>query len=199
VDVKPARSAVLLLSTIAVVDRNDDSLWTPLSLLALGTVLKEADFQPILVDTQIRRNWKSDIVAALQRADLAFFGVSTLTGPSIAAAVEAIELSRDHRPDLPIVWGGYHASLAKEAILRENLADYVVRGVGEPAVVPLARVLAETRLGDRPDVTVLSVIPNLSFLHDGGTVDTRTVAQNWSVPAFMDAGLGCQLTELPIS
>jgi radical SAM superfamily enzyme YgiQ (UPF0313 family) len=168
---------VLLLSTISVVDANDDSLWTPLGILAIGTVLKDAGFAPILIDSQIMPDWKARVTANLKRDDLVFLGVSTLTGPSISYAVEAIELAQAHRPDLPVVWGGYHASLAKDAILRERLADYVVRGVGEPAIVPLAQVLHESG-GSPIDRDTLRKIPNLTFVEAGEIVNTRDATQN---------------------
>ena len=39
----------------------------------------------------------------------------------------------------------------------------------------------------------------LQKLHPGCTVTITVSPPEWSVPAFMDTELGCQLTELPIS
>src|SRR5205085_8867683 len=38
---------------------------------------------------------------------------------------------RELRPELPIVWGGYHPSLYPQVTAESPLADYVVTGQGE--------------------------------------------------------------------
>ncbi|MCF6471652.1 radical SAM protein [Nonomuraea sp. MG754425] len=188
-DIMLERRKLVLLSTIAVVDRNDEALWTPLGILALGTALADVGFEPVLIDTQVDADWEQRLRSAL-RDDLVLFGVSTLTGPSIEGALDAIAIVREVRPDLPVVWGGYHASLAKEAILREGWADYVVRGVGEPAIIPLARLLAAAPAGaSRPDMSDLRRVPNLTVRHEDGFVDTHTVAQNLDDLPPMDYSL----------
>ncbi|NUT48714.1 MAG: B12-binding domain-containing radical SAM protein [Saccharothrix sp.] len=179
----PERKKLVLLSTIAVVDSNDEALWTPLGILALGTALADVGFEPVLIDTQVDVDWEHRLRAVLADDELVLFGVSTLTGPSIDGALDAISIVREVRPDLPVVWGGYHASLAKEAILREGWADYVVRGVGEPAIIPLARLLAATPgrgagLPPRPEIAALRRVPNLTIQHEDRFIDTHTMAQN---------------------
>lgn len=73
---------------------------------------------------------------------------------------------------MPIVWGGYHATLAYRGILRERLADVVVLGPGERAALMLAQQLAA---GERLHLESMSHVPNLVFA-DGRTSVTASGA-----------------------
>jgi radical SAM superfamily enzyme YgiQ (UPF0313 family) len=77
----------------------------------------------------------------------------------------AIEIVRTTAPSVPIVWGGYHATLAYRGILRERLADVVVLGPGERAALMLAQQLAA---GEPLHPETMSHVPNLAFA-DGRT------------------------------
>jgi radical SAM superfamily enzyme YgiQ (UPF0313 family) len=99
------------------------------------------------------------------------FGVSALTGNSIHSVLDAIELVRRRAPDLPIVWGGYHASQAFQGILAEGLADYVVRGPGEAAAVGLAAALSNPDAATRRQL--LAEVPNLVY-RDGPRIVTTS-------------------------
>lgn len=158
------RKAVIpLLSDVRGSD-SDDTLYMPLSTMALGTVLGEAGFEPRVIDVQVEPEWRRLLAEALP--DALLFGVSSLTGPSIDAVCEALELAREEHPEVPRVWGGYHATQAYRSIFREELVDYVIRGVGEPGMVALAEALAGN--GGRPlRGAEAAAIPNLVF-RDGG-------------------------------
>ena len=54
-----------------------------------------------------------------------------LTGPMIRPAIEASQLARQLRPNLPIVYGGWHPTLLPEQTLQSDYVDVVVRGQGE--------------------------------------------------------------------
>jgi len=58
-------------------------------------------------------------------------GISSLTGHQIGDGLRIASLARKLRPDLPIVWGGYHPSLLPEQTAAHPLVDFVIRGQGE--------------------------------------------------------------------
>src|SRR5262245_26503119 len=95
--------------------------WNPLSILAVGSALQEAGYEPVLLDPQIHEDWPDRLRKLLP--DTLFLGVSCMTGPGIRNVLKAISVARAARADIPIVWGGYHATLAYAGILRERLAD----------------------------------------------------------------------------
>lgn len=65
-----------------------------------------------------------------------------LTGPHISAAIRVSQAVKRHCPQLPIVFGGWHPSLATEQTLREPFVDAIVRGQGELTLVELCQRIA---------------------------------------------------------
>ncbi|HCT79604.1 MAG TPA: hypothetical protein DGG94_16750 [Micromonosporaceae bacterium] len=134
-------------------------LFMPLSMMAIGTALRSIGCEIVLIDAQVEHDWKDLLRQHLPGASM--FGVSCLTGPSIHAVLDGIAIARSCAPEVPIVWGGYHASQSFMGIFDEGLADYVVRGAGESAVVRLVEVLTATPPSAR--LEALAAIPNLVF------------------------------------
>ena len=160
------KTVIPLLSDVRGSD-SDDTLYMPLSTMALGTVLRRAGFEPVVIDVQVEPEWRQVLAAALP--DALLFGVSSLTGPSIYAVCEALDLARTEHPEVPRVWGGYHATQAFRSIFSEALVDYVIRGVGEAGLVALAEALARNG-GRRLGAAEAGEIPNLVFRHGGELV-----------------------------
>jgi radical SAM superfamily enzyme YgiQ (UPF0313 family) len=64
-----------------------------------------------------------------------------MTGPQIIRALEAGRRFRSRYPDVPIVWGGIHASLLPEQTLENPYVDMVVIGEGEATLLELVKAL----------------------------------------------------------
>lgn len=111
----------------------------PLSILAIGTVLEKNGYIPKIIDVQTDKNWRVTLLKEVE--DALFLGVSAMTGSSIANAIKAINLVKLKFPVIPIVFGGYHASSAGQALLDECKVDYVIVGPGEIAIIGLAEFL----------------------------------------------------------
>ena len=56
-----------------------------------------------------------------------------MTGPQIRHGVQASKFVKSRQPDLPVVWGGIHASIVPEQTLENPYVDLVVVGEGEAA------------------------------------------------------------------
>lgn len=114
----------------------------PLGLLSLAASLRQAGFEPRIIDGALT----PDFPAAIRREldGCLAFGVSLLTGPMIRAAIAAGELVRHARPGLPIIFGGWHPSLTPAQTLREPFVDIVVLHQGE---ITLVEVLQRLRSG----------------------------------------------------
>jgi radical SAM superfamily enzyme YgiQ (UPF0313 family) len=115
----------------------------PLGLLSLASSLRHAGFEPQIVDGAIDRNYRRTIADQLE--DCCCFGVSLLTGPMILSAIEISRMSKDLRPDLPVVFGGWHPTLESAQTLHEDFIDVVVRHQGEITFVELLRRLESGR------------------------------------------------------
>jgi anaerobic magnesium-protoporphyrin IX monomethyl ester cyclase len=121
-------------------------LGPPLCLLSLAGSLRAAGYEPCIIDGALDKNFPSTV--AREIAGAVCFGVSLLTGPMIRDAMEMSRLVRRLRPELPIVFGGWHPSLASGQTLREPFVDIVVRHQGEKTLVELLQRLASGRTLD---------------------------------------------------
>jgi radical SAM superfamily enzyme YgiQ (UPF0313 family) len=132
-------------------------LGPPLGLLSLAASLRKAGYEPSIIDGALNPDYLQRIAAELPHC--ACFGVSLLTGPMIREAIEASRLVRRLRPDLPIVYGGWHPSLVTAETLREDFVDVVVRHQGEQTLV---EILDRLGSGKR-----LDMVAGCWFKHEG--------------------------------
>ena len=130
-------------------------LGPPLGLLSLAGSLREAGYQSEIIDGALDRDYMQTIRE--HAADCACFGVSLLTGPMILDAIEASKMFRTLRPDLPIIYGGWHPSLLTGETLREDFVDIVVRHQGEQTLVEILDRLAAGKPLDLWPVAGLSI------------------------------------------
>lgn len=114
----------------------------PLGLLSLAASLRVAGFQPVIIDGALEPKFL-DIIARETGNSFAF-GVSLLTGPMIRDAIAASRVVRQIRPDVPIIYGGWHPTLLTAETLRESFVDIVVRHQGEKT---LAEILKRQQAG----------------------------------------------------
>src|ERR1700733_871040 len=150
-------------------------LGAPLCLLALASPLLEAGFEVKLVDNLTSPDFENVIVRETEGA--LCLGISILTGPMIGSAIRIAKRMRLSRPDLPILFGGWHPTLVPEQTLKPEFVDAIVRGQGELTLVELAQ-----RLADGKD---WHGVQGLSFKDEAGThhEQERPVANINDLPA----------------
>ena len=112
-------------------------LGPPLGLLSLAAALRENGYQPRIIDGALEPNYASRIAREIE--DCLAFGVSLLTGPMIRTAIEVAKMVKAARPELPVIFGGWHPSLLPGQTLREDYVDIVVRHQGEQTLVEILR------------------------------------------------------------
>ena len=110
-------------------------LGPPLGLLSLAGALRENGFEPCIIDGALDRNYLPRIAHEIENC-LAF-GVSLLTGPMIRQAIDVSRYVRAARPDLPIIFGGWHPTLLPRQTLKEDFVDIVVRHQGEKTLLEI--------------------------------------------------------------
>ncbi len=114
-------------------------LGPPLGLLSLAGSLREAGYEPRIIDGALDRDYRRTVVEEI--GDCLCFGVSLLTGPMI---LDAIEISREVKrlhPGLFVIFGGWHPSLLTAQTLSEDFIDAVVRHQGEATLVEMVQRL----------------------------------------------------------
>ncbi len=115
----------------------------PLALLTVASHLDPERYEPRLVDARLEEDPVAAVLAELD--DALCLGVTVLTGAPIQDAIRISRAAKRHRPDLPVVWGGWHPSMFGLPCLEEPSVDVTVQGQGE---VTFAEVLERLAAGE---------------------------------------------------
>jgi radical SAM superfamily enzyme YgiQ (UPF0313 family) len=116
----------------------------PLAILSIAAMLEGQEEYAIVdgnLDTQPSRTL--DELARANSVEL--LAVSVMPGPQMVAAMELCREFRKMNPRVPIVWGGYFASLYTDAALNARYVDFAVKGQGEETFVELLAALRGQR------------------------------------------------------
>ena len=116
----------------------------PLSVLHLAAVLEGREEYEIIDGNADPDPWAT-IDALMQSKPVELLAVSVMPGPQLKAAVPLCRAFREKYPRVPIVWGGYFASLYTDAALNARYVDFVVKGQGEETFVELIEALSGSR------------------------------------------------------
>lgn len=112
----------------------------PLSVLFLAESLISKGFDPVIWDMQV-----STFDPSMTRNLLAA-GISSLTGKQILYGLEAARKIREHVPEIPIIWGGIHATTMPEQTMENPFVDFIVQGEGEETLPELLECIAAAKL-----------------------------------------------------
>jgi radical SAM superfamily enzyme YgiQ (UPF0313 family) len=112
----------------------------PLALLAIGSELDPEVYEVIIVDARLEPDAEGVVLSHLDGA--LCVGVTVLTGAPISDALRLSRAVKRARPDLPVVWGGWHPSMFARECLSEPSVDVTVRGQGEETFAEIVQRLA---------------------------------------------------------
>lgn len=151
------RNVVLFQPRVGDMDQFRDRPTPPLGLLCAASGL-DPSIEVRFIDARLEREWRAKLRDALDASTIAV-GVTALTGGMIANAADGARVVRETR-DVPIVWGGVHASLLPRESAASGLVDYVVEGEGDFVFGALVERLRSGGAVDLPGV----------FYKEGGEV-----------------------------
>jgi radical SAM superfamily enzyme YgiQ (UPF0313 family) len=115
----------------------------PLSSLALGGPLRDAGYEVRLIDAKWEPDNRAEIAETVRGA--VGLGISCLTGYSVKDGLEVATLAKTKRPELPVIWGGWHPSFCAPQAVLDPRVDVVVRDQGERSFVEVLDALREKR------------------------------------------------------
>jgi radical SAM superfamily enzyme YgiQ (UPF0313 family) len=101
----------------------------PLALVAIGSALDPAKYEVVIVDGRLDPDAERTVLASLDGA--VCLGVTVLTGAPIADALRISRATKAARPDIPVVWGGWHPSMFGTQCLDDLCVDVTVQAQGE--------------------------------------------------------------------
>jgi len=136
--------------------------FAPLAPLSISKRLLEAGYEPVVVDAKLEKDKFLDRVVAETR-DALLLWASGKIGRQLVDLIEAGRAAKKARPDLPVAFGGWHASLETPSTIATDFVDFVVRRQAQDAAVELADALSSG--GD------LTKIAGLTYKADGRVVN----------------------------
>lgn len=147
----------------------------PLALLAVGSMLDPARYEVVILDGRLLPDAVEAVLAEIH--DALCLGITVLTGAPIRDALRVSRAAKARRPDLPVIWGGWHPSLFPAETLADPAIDVTVQGQGE---VTFAELVA--RLADGAD---LAGLPGTALRRGGEIVvnSPRALADMNTLPA----------------
>jgi radical SAM superfamily enzyme YgiQ (UPF0313 family) len=159
------------------------SLGLPLGLAYIAAVLRQHGYRPSIVDLNINGMDAARVQDLIRMADPAILGISTHT-ETYLSGLECARAAKEIRPDLPVVFGGPHATVMHEEVIQEDCVDYVVRAEGELTMVELADFLIKG-IGAPAD------IKGITYKRDGVVASTpdRPFIEDPDTLPFPDRGL----------
>ncbi len=111
----------------------------PLGLAAVGSCVDRREVDVRIIDGRLQADPVAAVLEAIEGALL--IGISVLTGDPIRDALCVSRAVKAKRPDLPVVWGGWHPSLFPAETLSEPSVDVTVQGQGEVTFAEVVRRL----------------------------------------------------------
>jgi radical SAM superfamily enzyme YgiQ (UPF0313 family) len=160
----------------------------PLALLAVGSTLDPARYTVRILDGRLVQDSVAAVLAEID--DALCLGVTVLTGAPIRDALRVSRAAKARRPDLPVIWGGWHPSLFPTETLADPAIDVTVQGQGEVTFAELVERLADSadlvglagtavRQGDQVQVNPSRALANMNALpaHDYSLIDVERYFQ----------------------
>lgn len=134
----------------------------PLPLLAVAALPHSLGYPVSIIVQDVDDDPETQVLEACE--DAIVFGVTSLTGSMIGEGLEMCAKVRERFPNLPIVWGGTHPSIAPEQTAKHPLVDIVVAGQGEATFMDLIEAIETGRPYEE--------VGGIFFKKDGDVVST---------------------------
>jgi len=134
----PKQKVLMLLPTPCGCEGTTIGL--PLTLLTTASTIDRKRFDVRVYAPTEKYNYRERIKRNLDGA--LCLAVSCLTGYQIKSAIDTIKEVKKTHPKLPIIWGGWHASILPEQTLNSKWCDIAVIGQGERTMAELIERLA---------------------------------------------------------
>lgn len=107
--------------------RNERDMYPPFGIMYIADALIQQGHEVrIFHETEAGR---AGFLRAVERERPAWVGFSTITGPQLRSTIAATQAVK--ALGIPTVWGGVHATIMPEDVLREDYVDFVIVNEGE--------------------------------------------------------------------
>lgn len=113
------------------------SAYPPLELLTVGTVLHENGYDVKIINAAAQKNYKKLLLEECK--DALIVGVTCYTS-EVKSAIEITNFVKENF-NVPIVWGGWHATLFPTQTCEDRNVDFVITNEGDYSMLKLVKSL----------------------------------------------------------
>lgn len=121
------------------------SVHLPLAVLFVAAPLVARGYRVQIIDQRVDPDWQQTLTLALRQGEVRAVGISSMTGAQILGGLSASELVKRVAPDVPVVWGGVHASLMPQQTISDERVDAIVNGDGEDPFLEIVQAIEAGR------------------------------------------------------
>jgi radical SAM superfamily enzyme YgiQ (UPF0313 family) len=148
----------VFLIKLELADDPNYRLAPPFGILYLASALEKHGFKARLFHEMATPENFLSIQEAILQSEPLLVGFSSFSGPTL---IPSLKLSQQlkAKTDVPIVWGGLHATMEPRQTLAQPVIDYLVLNEGEETLVELAQTLEAGKTSPQD----LAAIRNLAF------------------------------------
>ena len=101
----------------------------PISLLQICASLIEKGVECKIIDERVNQNYEEELLSEME--DAICFATTSLTGFAVTRALKVSKLIKNHFEDIPIIWGGPHATALPKQTLESKYVDIVCIGYSD--------------------------------------------------------------------
>lgn len=166
------KPAILLYNPPSAVEAGSWVAPIPLNLLSICSLIDENEYN-IKIIQDFPKDAMEKMIKQLPQAIC--LAISTMTGNQILNGLAVAKEIRKLKPELPLIWGGYHPTALPEETLKNENADIVIRGYGEIVFPKIIGRLANHQ--DIGDLLGVSFKKNGKIFHnqDGEVPDLNSL------------------------
>jgi len=106
------------------------SIRLPEGLLTVAALPASKGYDVKIIDQRISKSFETELAEAVG-PETKLIGLTAITGQQIKYALQVTRLVKGKYPDIPLVWGGVHATLVPEQTAAHPLIDFCVVGDGD--------------------------------------------------------------------
>jgi anaerobic magnesium-protoporphyrin IX monomethyl ester cyclase len=139
----------------------------PMGIILLGTILRKAGYKVKILTGPNDVDYESKLDKIISEQTPLFIGFSVMT-PQVGKAYELSQHIKEMRPDIPILWGGFHPTIFPDMTIDDPNVDIVAYGEGASLIAPLAKAIQNN--------DELDHIEGILFKRDGKVVRTEKPA-----------------------
>lgn len=115
----------------------------PFAVLSVAAPLVNSGYEVKIIDQRVDASWKQNLIEELRQSPLLYVGVTSMSGTQIKFALQISKIVKEASREIPVVWGGAHATILPEQTLENPNIDMVVEGEGEITALELTRAIEQ--------------------------------------------------------